>query len=220
MGDVPIYQSQVNFASKNPKHKNVIARNASKAFRPIRTDKNGNPHPLDYMKVGVDRNSDPKNPKEFRGDTTGCWGIKNSFNGWFSLVVKAGAPGRSRPPRKRKSPARTFPGQSSEHYTRPAYGQVYNLRAKIHLGLIIEEFTKIRVFGDLNIFSGKTPKQYFKELTNWLYINYPAKINEISRSDEGRQICTFGRIRKGQIPIEEIKGLGNMVNRVNFTLRL
>jgi hypothetical protein len=115
-------------------------RNKAKAFRNIRYIKDKvtgemKPHPLDVMR-GVSINGTP-----YTENTTGCYGTRNTFKEFGSTIVKTGAPGKTRAPRKRKSAGNLFYGDPGVHYERTSLARVINTRHKLLVAVVFLKLT-------------------------------------------------------------------------------
>lgn len=95
------------------------SRNLAKKLRPIRLDKKGNPHVLDYMKGGPDGNNQ---------NTTGCYGTKSTFG---IRVKMYGPQSGKRRDKRRKKVSRTPSNEQILRLDRRRLDKLIELRSQI-----------------------------------------------------------------------------------------
>jgi len=136
------------FFSKNPKvgeNTNKFGfeakRNKSRPYRNVRyvIDKQTGEqkaHPLDMMKMLV-------GDKEILVNTTGCFGSRNTFKEFGSVVIRTKAPGKQRAPRKRKNAGNLFYGDPGVAYQEGSLKRIIETRHKLLVAELGKSFGRI-----------------------------------------------------------------------------
>jgi hypothetical protein len=166
-------------------------RNKAKAWRPQRIDKKtGKLHELDNMRLGA---ATEEHPTGRPVNTTGCFGVKTSgMQLRISNVIKKGAKGRDRPPRKRKNVSKLYTGNISMEFEKISKAQLFKLRSSIMTYKFMLEHANCR---------DKMSKELdnnLNDITKYLESSLSdSELKEMHRQDVHRYHSTKGMIKSG-----------------------
>jgi hypothetical protein len=183
-------------------------RNLDRPFRAPREilDKNGDFvkfHDMDVMRLGNhDRSM----------NTTGSFGVKSTMGvGRLSIVVRKGAPGKSRAGRKKKNGSKLISRRFTIDYDKHSFPQLRNLRNDLIVVKTMSEGLPEHQGRKLFTFE---MQDVLRTLDNYIETTFDAAlIEQIHISDQHRIASTKGMMRSGKVRAKGIEDLGNRIYR-------
>jgi hypothetical protein len=181
-------------------------RNLAKPYRPQRevfNKKTGRNeiHPMDRMRLG---------PTDKELNSTGCFGSKNTFSSvsMLSTVVKRGAPGRERPPRKKKNVCKLIPGHkdTGRMFTDAMLPQLVELRTDLLFCRTAGNLIKKKIISD-------EYSALIEKIAQFLVANFPEKRDYIFGRDTRIIKGVIGMHRSNKVKFRTPKSIDQRVAR-------
>lgn len=189
------------------------SRNLARKFRPPRMidmpDGTQKFHPLDMMKYGKRPDGSDK-----LMNTTGVFGTVSTWGmSRISIVVRRGAPGRQRGPRKKKKVSRLYCGFVAMDFDKASFEQLRNLRANILTAKLLGDYSGVRIVEDSIV-------SIAKHIENYLTRTHPDEMESIRASDKARVDSCKGMVKSKKISIANIKSLNGRVERGLYLMKM